>query len=65
MSIHSSSAESTSQSQQLSSSSQEQAAAVRQTAASLEEINSMVKLNTRYANNAVRSLSQKSAQAAK
>ncbi len=52
LSINSSSAESTSQSQQLSSSSQEQAAAVQQTAASLEEINSMVKLNTRNANNA-------------
>ncbi len=52
LNINSSSAESTSQSQQLTSSSQEQAHAVQQTAASLEEINSMVKQNNQNATNA-------------
>lgn len=52
LNINSSSTESTAQSQQLSSSSQEQAHAVQQTAASLEEINSMVKQNSRNASNA-------------
>ncbi len=52
LNINSSSTESTAQSQQLSSSSQEQAHAVQQTAASLEEINSMVKQNSRNATNA-------------
>lgn len=52
LNINSSSNESTAQSQQLSSSSQEQAHAVQQTAASLEEINSMVKQNSRNATNA-------------
>lgn len=52
LNINTSSSESTSQSQQLSASSQEQAHAVQQTAASLEEINSMVKQNNRNATNA-------------